>query len=287
MRDTGIDFIFIDVTNHAYVGSGSDRTREMILDPFDRLLAVWSAVPDAPQVVPWVPIEAAGTDPSVYTVDALLDRLSDYPGMHFEYLGLPLILVTDNEMHPVNAAKFAELELSYTLRRMWGALPDDGPMWSFLQRCDDTPAEDRLCRQRLSTFDGVVEQIPISAAYQASFMSDTSSATPKLRGLTFRRQFHTLMQNPEVPIATITGWNEWVSGRRACDSHALCPCTEHPNGCFTDQYDLEYSRDIEPGLNEMGDYYYRLMSACIELFRAGGICDGSRSDHLCCAAWTP
>ena len=138
----------------------------------------------------------------------------------------------------------------------------------------------------LSTNEGVVEQIPISVAYQATFMSVTSTATPKHRGLTFRRQFNTLMLHPETPIATITGWNEWISGRRPCDSHPSCPCSEHPHGCFTDEWDVEYSRDIEPARNEMGDFYYRLMAACIELFREGGICDGSRPDHLCCRPWS-
>ncbi len=50
---------------------------------------------------------------------------------------------------------------------------------------------------------------------------------------------------------------------------------------------MEYSRDIEPGANEMGDYYYRLMKACVSLFRTGGECDAAHQSDLCCRAWTP
>jgi hypothetical protein len=32
----------------------------------------------------------------------------------------------------------------------------------------------------------------------------------------------------------------------------------------------------------MGDYYYQLVSGCIDLFRSGGRCDAAHADHICC-----
>lgn len=285
LRDAGIAFAFIDATNHNYVDGRSHDTPGMILRPLDRLLAVWSTVPGAPRLVPWVPVVEAGTSASVYTVDAMLQRLAAYPGMHFEYLGKPLLLITENAQYPVNAAREAALAMQYTVRRMWAVYSSDGAPWSFLQRCQASPTSADPCEQRVAVRNGQFEQIPISAAYQATFMN-VPTATPKHRGLTFRKQFERAFDWPETPIITITGWNEWVVGRQQC-GHPQCPCSSYPNGCFGDQYDIEYSRDIEPGANEMGTYYYDLMKACIALFRSGNQCDAAHANDVCCRDWAP
>jgi hypothetical protein len=287
LRDAGIDFAFIDATNHAYVGAGSDDTPGMILRPLDRLLAVWSTVPGAPRLVPWVPVVAATADASRYTLDAMLARLAAYPGMQFQYLGKPLLLITENAQYPVNATREAALASPYTVRRTWAMYANDGAPWSFMQPCRSSPTSSEPCEQRVArAADGRFEQISIAAAYQQTYMN-VPSATPKHRGLTFRKQFERAFDWPETPIITITGWNEWIAQRQRCGQDPSCPCTTYPDGCFLDQWTVEYSRDIEPGANEMGTYYYDLMRACIALFRTGGQCDAAHASHLCCRAWPP
>ena len=281
LRDAGIDFVFLDATNHAYVDGRSDRTSQMIIEPVDRLLAVWSEVPGAPGVVPWVPIVEPGVDAGAFTIDALLARLVAYPGMHFELFGEPLILVVDHGGFPPNEARIAALEASYTVRRMWGLLPAGGTNWSFLQPCNDPPTSGRDCNQRVTSRDGSVEQVSISVAYQQTFMNNTATATPKHAGRTFRAQFETLIRNAGAPVATITGWNEWIAQRQPCDGHPSCPCSTFPDGCFTDQWDIEFSRDIEPAQNEAGDYYLRLLTECVSMYRAGDTC-ASAPSNLCC-----
>lgn len=283
IRDLGVDFVFVDVTNHAYaVNTHSDRAVQMIIEPFDRMLAVWSTIPDAPRIVPWVPVPGATEDPSFYMVDALQQRLNNYPGLQFEYLGKPLILVTDNPWSPVNESRISQLEQNYTIRRMWGLYPDGGTNWSFMQNCKESPLSNMPCFQRNVYSGGNVEQVSITVAYQATYMSNTATATPKHQGRTFRKQFETLINNPEAAIATITGWNEWISQRQQCDTVEACPCSSFPHGCFIDAWNIEYNRDIETGDNEMGDYYYRLVQSCIELFRNGGRCDNANAQELCC-----
>jgi len=285
LRDAGIDFVFLDATNHAYVDARSDDTPGMILGPLDRLLAVWSQVPGAPRVVPWVPVVGATGNPSVYTVDAMLQRLAAYPGMQLVYLGKPLVLITANAQYPVDTTREAALAADYTVRRMWGVYGDDGAPWSFMQACASSPTDPAPCDQRVAISGGHIEQIPVAAAYQQTYMS-VPTATPKHHGLTFRKQFARAFQWPETPIVTITGWNEWIAQRQRCGDPA-CPCATYPDGCFIDQWDVEYSRDLEPGANELGDYYYRLLRACISLFRAGDQCDAAHADDLCCHDWTP
>ena len=221
-------------------------------------------------------------NPIFYMVDALQQRLNNYPGLQFEYLGKPLILVTDNPWSPVNETRISQLSQNYTIRRMWGLYPDGGSNWSFMQSCKESPLHNRPCSQRSVSSGGGIEQVAISIAYQATYMTNTATATPKHQGKTFRQQFETLINNPEAAIATITGWNEWISQRQQCDTVDMCPCTSFPDGCFLDAWNIEYNRDIEPGVNAMGDYYYRLAKACIKLFRDGKRCDYQNADNLCC-----
>ena len=153
-----------------------------------------------------------------------------------------------------------------------------------MEGCDAEPLSGEPCNQRIATHDGAPEQVSITMAYQLTYMSVPDYAVPKHGGLTFRRQFQTLFDHPEAPIATITGWNEWIAQRTPCGQHQTCPCATYPDGCFLDQYDIEYSRDIEPGQNERGDLYYQLLTSCIDLYRTGWICDDASASELCCTA---
>ncbi|HNT27366.1 MAG TPA: hypothetical protein PKH10_04215 [bacterium] len=294
LRDMGTDFVFVDVTNHNYNTSSLCINPEgMIIQPFTTLVNVWKNIPGAPKIVPWVPVSDCPTyfqpnqcthPADTYIVYTLLDILKD-TGMLFEYQGKPLLLITENSTYPVSETKLATLSATYTIRKMWAFEGEGTEKWSYLERCDADPLETQPCFQRISKMGGVSEQFPIATAYGADYMSHTSTATPKHQGKTFRKQFQTLLDNPEIPIATITGWNEWIVGRWKCGAPA-CDCGnafDAEYGCFLDQYTYEYNRDIEPAKNDpLGDYYYRLVQSCIALFRAGGRCDANHAGDLCC-----
>jgi hypothetical protein len=220
----------------------------------------------------------------IYT---LLSLLGSHPGLQFEYEGKPLILVTENATYAADAAKLSALSASYTIRNMWAFEAEGAPKWSYLERCESSPLDGEPCFQRMAVAGGKLEQLPIGLAYGADYMSHLSTATPKHHGKTFRKQVQTLFDNPEVAVATITGWNEWVVGRLKCDENPLCYCSnpEDVNGCFLDQYDIERNRDIEPGNNVMGTYYYDLVKSCIALFRAGKRCTADNAGELCCHDW--
>ena len=287
LRDMGVDFVFVDVTNHAYNSNAlNDRPVEMIIQPFTRMVAVWSGIPGAPRIVPWVPVvRADAAHPrDKHMVYTLLDLLNAHPGLQWVYEGKPLILVTENDSYPVDVARWNELSANYTLRKMWANAPSDATKWSYMERCQESPLNAAACDQRMAFKNSAIEQLPIATAYQADYMSHPASATPKHQGKTFRKQFETLFDNPTARIATITGWNEWNVGRLQCDHAPLCVCS-HPedvNGCFLDQYNIEYNRDLEPAANAMGDYYYRLAKGCIALFRSGARCDAAHTNDICC-----
>jgi hypothetical protein len=294
LRDAGIDFVFIDSTNHAYTNSSRCALpKEMIMDPFKKMLEVWSTVPGAPKVVPWVSLLKEGD-----MIDYLLGELNKHPDMYFYYGGKPLVLVVDVSSM-LDQTRFDALSQNYTLRRMWALYSDPGSSWSFLQTCRADPREDSPCDQRRALNGSSVEQISVTSAYMTNYMSNKHGyllpgivyhppATPKYRGITFKKQFYSALESP-APIVTITSWNEFIAIRFCFGPDGVaavnnCSVDQFPDGSkiFVDQYDGEYNRDMEPADNEMGDYYYRLMKSCVSIYKNGAKCDSAHADELCC-----
>lgn len=73
------------------------------------------------------------------------------------------------------------------------------------------------------------------------------STNTSFYGRNFQQQWDYAIQiDPEIVF--ITGWNEWNMGR----FESLAGVSN----CFPDQFNDEYSRDIEPSKGELKDYYY-------------------------------
>ena len=217
----------------------------------------------------------------------LLTQLAADPQLQFMYLGKPLAVAVNTKSYPIDPAKYQQLSQNYTLRNMWGLVHEPGDEWSFMSLCANDQAfrashGTTSCKQRVAELGGRIEQIPVSSAFQETYMSNTETAVPKFQGHTFAAQFATAFAHPEASIVTINTWNEWMAQRFCLDTngHAThgAACTSNndhfPNGSkiFTDTYDAEYSRDIEPSKKAPGDFYYRLMADCISKFRQGVLC---------------
>jgi len=79
-----------------------------------------------------------------------------------------------------------------------------------------------------------------------------------LHGYNFQEQWdRALAVDPDMVF--ITGWNEWVAGRYET--------WQGVNNAFPDQFDAEYSRDIEPMKGGYGDNYYYQMVSNIRKFK--------------------
>ena len=249
-----------------------DRVALGYLDPLAHLLSVWSTVPDAPKVVPFIPVTRSG---DLYL--EIAHRLLAYPNLLFYFKGRPLFLIVDNSIFAVDPRKRAELDRTFTTRLMWDdfSSPDT---WKFLSRCVPGFLEskgDARCNQRVAFHDGNVEQVSVTAAFQRNFISDPRSAVPRFHGLTFLRQMARIDDFPHVPMVTILGWNQWIAQRfcvrRGIEPDSSCGLGSSDriagNYVFTDLFDQEYSTDFEPG-GDMGDAYYRLLSCEIHRRKA-------------------
>lgn len=299
LRDAGIDFVYVDITNHPDLASDivrtstgelaharSDNPEEMIEQPLLAMVRVWSNVPKAPKIIPWV---AVVEDNDEFPEGDMIKRIGlafvelANTGSALPYIvnGKPVIFIapipkTVHSGHP----RFAENKLKQIeqlnlviLQRVWSDVNSESPQqgqWSYMSRCGGNVYDFRSdaafrrdkgltlpCNQQPSS-DGL--SIAVTPAYQRDYMSREDgefSAIPRYEGRTFLRQMEGVYNRPQVPVVLLATWNEWTVSR-VQDAEGI-----HR---FTDQFNYEFSRDFEPGA-AMGDRYYRLMKQAIKAIR--------------------
>lgn len=80
----------------------------------------------------------------------------------------------------------------------------------------------------------------------------------KLYGANFAEQWeYAIKQN--VDFVFVTGWNEWVAGKQ--------PTWQGVTNAFPDEFNDEYSRDIEPSTGDLKDHYYYQLVSYIRKFK--------------------
>lgn len=134
----------------------------------------------------------------------------------------------------------------FTVRHMWGLRQEPAiQQWSFLN-IENVPSYDN---------DGNVEQMAVCVATQETYMTEPT-AHGRDHGRFFYGQWKRAFEyRPKV--ITITWWNEWAAQRFEVNGKIA----------FVDNYNQEYSRDIEPMEGGHGDQYYQWMKQYIEAYR--------------------
>ena len=294
LRDAGIDFLAIDITNHPNVASFDAET--LILKSLRPLLEIAQTVSDSPRIVPWVPLASdsdgtrqelnvvCGDNPTGERCRSLSDAparsmyqhvtnmmQNEFPSLTFQYKGKPLLLeAASDSRYPreITDVIRPQLETTWTVRRTWG-LSKTTEDWQFLSPCSNGTEyfnsngwSPNGCNQPINAG----EQISVSAAYQYSYISEPlvrhseslyTGGMPKFQGRTLAQQFRTAFDHrDEQPLVLLTGWNEWIAQRVDLQGRVA----------FVDSYDDSLNRDIEPG-GESGDLYYYLMRDLITQYR--------------------
>jgi hypothetical protein len=107
--------------------------------------------------------------------------------------------------------------------------------------------------QNLRASDGKVTNMSFGNARGRSFHDGKEDTAPGAvnHGYNFAEQWRRALQLAP-PFVMVTGWNEWTAGRFLDKSG---------NSVFVDQFDEEFSRDIEPMRGGHADnYYYQLVA---------------------------
>ena len=280
LANAGIDAIFTDNTN----GTATHKSG------YTALFESWSDAMDdgvlTPKVSFMMPF-AIGADTNTQARELYMDfyRSGEYHKLWFYWEGRPMLMAHGNSINTGdNIGK--EIKKFFTWRggqpaykvtrtsyKEWGWLS------TYPQATYYVSSKDKS--------NGITEQITVGIAQNHNYALDMISAMSGNNvmgrsythdyqnrydvegkeaskwGYNFAEQFHYALEiDPKVIF--ITGWNEWAMAR----------INGWPNGyesavtnAFCDQYNDEFSRDIEPTKGDLKDHYYYQMVNFIRQYK--------------------
>jgi len=279
LADAGVDVIIFDVTNN--------KTFPEVYIP---VCEVWRQMRLEGEKTP--DITFLGSEISVNTLWNDFYKKGMYPDMWFMWKGKPLLLYGQHEQpqrNLVNDIVFEEDIMNFfSLRQSWAwtSLPwyDDGEdEWPWVDHFPQTIGwhEDPSIPENVPVAVGQHPFSNIGRSFHQFHQpeNDQYDLTPFTdQGLHFQEQWNRALEvDPEFVF--ITGWNEWTAGMGTAPAkeelidrilffdfypgahigmagRPIRPGTK----VFIDQYNQEYSRDIEPMVGGHTDnYYYQLI----------------------------
>lgn len=277
LSDAGVDVIILDVTN--------DKTYS---DTYFTICKVFQQMRYEGENTPDIAFLASEISVNQLWEDFYSKGL--YQNLWFQWKGKPLLLYGQHEIpsrNLVNEIEFSEeIKNFFNLKQSWAwtTLPwyDNGK--------DEWPWVDHYPQAVSWSKNSEKEMIPVSVAQHPlsnigrSFHNFHQPKTNEFdvtpitgNGLYFQEQWDRALEvDPEFVF--VTGWNEWSAGRQTMGenvSEQLQKWKFYPGAhlgklgeelipgdvYFIDQYNQEYSRDIEPVKGGHSDnYYYQLMA---------------------------
>jgi len=262
LADAGVDMVVFDVTNQlTYPRS------------WQALCRVWDAVRRDGNRTPQIAFLCPFWDPAKVVRD-LWDQLysrNQYPDLWFRWEGRPLLLADRDKLVPDRDGAILEF---FTFRK---PQPDyfQGPtgpnQWGWLEVYPQHvftnaagAAEEMTVGVAQNAVDGRLSVLSNPRSHGRSF-HDGSQPGPDGQDFSGRNAAEQWQRALAVDPAFIfiTGWNEWIAGRFGSPSgfYADGPVA------FVDEFNQEYSRDIEPMAGGHGDSYYYQMVSQIRRFK--------------------
>ena len=245
LGEADVDFIILDYTNanDSYI-SNTAMGKVWMFDPLDTLcratLELRAEGYRTPYIVAWCGSSEGPMIRALY--DRYYTENNPYADCFVYWEGKPFMIYTQS----TDSFPCSDL---FTVRHMWGLTNE--PCWRFLNIKNRNTAFEK---------DGVIEQISVAVASQETYMS-MPTAHGRNGGKFFYEQWKEAFRvHPKV--VTITWWNEWTAQRFIVDGQTA----------FVDNYNQEYSRDIEPMEGGHGDLYYQWMKQYIAAYKAGKSC---------------
>ena len=248
LADAGVDTIIFDTTNRA-----------TYRDVYMKLCEVWTKVREeggrTPQICFMVNTRAGESAQEIYND---LYKPSLYKDLWFQWQGKPLLICDPAEAIP-------ELKEFFTLRKAhwpftlvnthneWHWESTYPQVYSYDADAAQPEEVNVAVAQNLRASDGKVTNMSEGNARGRSFHDGKKDVSPGAvnQGYNFQEQWKRA-QELAPPFVMVTGWNEWTAGKYSRPGIPIL---------FVDQFDEEYSRDIEPvsGLHT-DNYYYQLVA---------------------------
>ncbi|MGB9623232.1 MAG: hypothetical protein ACPMAQ_00075 [Phycisphaerae bacterium] len=253
LADAGIDTLIFDTTN-------AITYRDVYMQLCEVFRQIRREGDRTPQIAFMVNTEAGKTAWQIYTE---LYKPGLYSELWFRWQGKPLLVCDPQQAAP-------ELKAFFTLRRAhWPFEMINTPCaWHWEAAypqpygyTDDPKKPEQVnvaVAQNLRAADGKVTNMSNGDARGRSFHDGREDTTPGAvnRGLNFQEQWKRALEL-DPPFVMVTGWNEWIAVRLP------------PAGAvvFCDQFNEEFSRDIEPMKGGYGDNYYWQLVANVRRYK--------------------
>ncbi len=287
LADAGVDVIVFDCTNGTFTWMPAV---EALMQTYDRLRARGQATPQIAFMLNFAPNANTAAELRQLYRDIYAPRR--HPDLWFRWQGKPLIMAHPKALDS-NLQEDRDILKFFTFRR-------NEPTYF----AKDTPIQRGVwgwCSVHPQTRFGVrpegaaVEEMTVSVAQNAtvrglSAMNDTqggvfgrgyakgdyraafllrnggtariAAGTPEawLWGVNFQQQWDWAFRN-DPELVFVTGWNEWIAGRHA----EWCGTVN----AFPDEFNAEFSRDIEPAAEAPYDHFYCQLVANVRRWKGG------------------
>ena len=258
LTDAGVDTLFFDVTNTLTYDHN-----------FLTLCRVFTEIRSSGRTTPQIAF-LANTE-SATTVQHLYDSFyakNLYSDLWFYWNGKPLLLT------PLEGLS-NEVKEYFTLRHSWawhdpeGWFGDGKDKWPWVDHYPQLPGW-HTSPEEPEQISVCVAQHPVSnigRSFHNDSQPDPNRITPEM-GHCFTEQCQRALE-VDPKLVFLTGWNEWIAMRflNSGDISFLGRAPVKGDTVFIDQYNQEFSRDIEPMRGGHADNYYYQMAAFIRRFK--------------------
>ena len=256
----GVDFLYFDMTNGFLY---ADAMKVFL----DTCLEVRAGGQMTPYIVPWCfATDAKQSHGDIGKFYEMFMTDEKYADLWFCWDGKPLALVkpTDDGQFPIlDDDNFKD---KLTFRKSWVGSGEmywvDGGVffgYSYGWVGDSTKAECiGIGTAGFSNFGSGRSGDKSTRSYLNKFLETKTMG----EGITFEKTFNDVMQNnPECEVLLITRWNEWIAQNFTQDK------PKPTDTGYVDEFNTEFSRDIEPMKGGFTDNYFYQMCSIIRRFK--------------------
>lgn len=303
LTESGVDFIFIDATN----GLTYEQNYETVFK-------VWNEMRlegyDTPQIMFHCGNDDGNAGKSFTALWNNLYSQGRYEDLWFKWDGKPLILMPKTYYKTLTD----EQQSFFTYRQSWAYTKDSSGTWYTKTKGKNCwPWADMYPQSPGKSAEGDIEQMIVMCGFwvngsygtnagrsyhngkQPDNLTDSDYGFSLLessgKGYAFEEQFDYAIE-ADVPLIMITGWNEWWAGRwegeaakgqTIANTYTVTLNDPLKKNYFVDNFNSEFSRDIEPVSGLFNDNYYYQMAQNVRQYkgsRAGEAAFGQRSIDL-------
>lgn len=262
LADAGVDVIIFDVTNQlTYPESWRALCRV-----FDQARRLGNRTPQIAFLCPfWDPRKVARE---------LYEQLYQpqlYPDLWFRWEGKPLLMADPKLIGDKDDLDRA-IGQFFTFRKPqpdYFVGPTGPAQWGWLEVAPQhvfykTPGqpEQMAVGVAQNATDGKLSVLSNPRSHGRSFHDGAEPEPKDTTGRNYAEQWRRALE-VSPPFLFITGWNEWIAGR--FDKNA--PFYQPGPVAFVDEFNIEYSRDIEPMKGGHSDNYYLQTVANIRRYK--------------------